>query len=140
MCTNLETLRKFESEPSNKAPGTIYFEGNTTRLSVKCLENKPFTCEIDADCPEKYFKGGCCAMVDPGKVPTDTDVWKSLGNVNTKSKMCKDADFKTLLADLKKAGQDFLTMPDTTEKWYAYCDGTAVPPFSCTTDSNCDAE
>ena len=77
-------------------------------------------------------------MVDPGKVPADN--LKALGVVTTKSKMCADASFKSMLNDLNSRGQDFLEISGTTEKWKAYCDGTAVPPKYCTMDSNCDVE
>ena len=69
-------------------------------------------------------------MVDPGKVPADN--LKALGVVTTKSKMCADASFKSMLNDLNSRGQDFLEISGTTEKWKAYCDGTAKPPVACT--------
>ena len=106
-------------------------------MTVKCKEQTPNTCEVDVDCPEKYFKGGCCMTVDPGAI--SADLLKAAGFVTTKSKMCADASFKWFLDDLKKFDIETLQVSGTNERVRAYC-GTVKPPFSCTMDSNCDAE
>ena len=137
VCSNIATLSKFTNNPSKETPGIIDFD-NGNRVTVKCKDPTPNTCEVDSDCPEKYFKGGCCMMVDPGSI--SADLLKGAGFVTTKSKMCADASFKMSLDEMKKAGIDSLPLSGTNEKLKVYCDGTAVPPFSCTTDSNCDAE
>ncbi len=53
--------------------------------------------------------------------------------------MCVEADLKLYLDGMKKAGIDYIQLPGTNLTVKVYCDG-AVPPFSCTTDSDCDAE
>ena len=78
----------------------------------------PVACEIDSDCPENYFKGGCCMMVDPGAL--SADLLKASGLVTTKSKMCGEASFKLALEEYKKAGlENTFPIPNTDKKFSA---------------------
>ena len=54
LCSNMNTLSRFPNPPSKEKPGIIDFDDGTS-VTLKCKEPTPNTCEVDSDCPEKYF-------------------------------------------------------------------------------------
>ena len=78
-------------------------------------------------------------MVDPGAV--SADLMKANGFVTTKSKMCGEAYFKLAFEEYKKAGlENTFPIRGTDKKFSAQCDGTAKPPVSCTSDTDCEKD